>query len=118
MPYLLMIIEPPGQREARGVEAGREAYDRMLAFAGELKQRGVLLGVESLVSSNQATRVEVRGGRTSMVDGPFAETKEMIGGFFLLDVGDREQALAIAAECPAASWCSVEVRETGPCWMH
>jgi hypothetical protein len=114
--YMLMIIEPPAQRDERGLEAGKAAYSQMLGFAEELKRRGVLRAVESLVSNKNAARVQVRDGRTSLVDGPFAEAKEMIGGFFLLDCKTRDEALAIAAECPAAAWCTVEVRETGPCW--
>lgn len=117
MSYLLMIVEPPEQRDARSPEAGREAYAQMQAYAEDLKQRGVLRAVESLVSSRRATRVQVRAGRTSLLDGPFAEAKEMVGGFFLLDVDSREEALAIAAACPAAAWSTVEVRETGPCWQ-
>ena len=60
---------------------------------------------------------QLRGGRAQVLDGPFAESKEMIGGFFLLDVATREQALAIAQACPAAEWATVEVRETGPCFL-
>ncbi|MNT98770.1 YCII-related domain protein [compost metagenome] len=51
------------------------------------------------------------------MDGPYAEAKEMIGGFFLLTCDSREEALALAAECPAAQWATVEVRELGPCFM-
>jgi hypothetical protein len=51
-----------------------------------------------------------------VLDGPFAEAKEMIGGFFLLNVDTHEQALDWAARCPAAAWATVEVRETGPCY--
>lgn len=116
MSYMLLIMEPPEQREERGLEAGRAVYAQMLRFADELKQRGVLRGVESLASSKKGARVQVRDGRASLVDGPFAEAKEMIGGFFLLDVPTRDEALAIAAQCPAAQWCTVEVRELGPCW--
>jgi hypothetical protein len=116
MSYMLLIMEPPEQREERGLEAGKAVYAQMLRFADELKQRGVLRGVESLASGSKGTRVQVRDGRASLVDGPFAEAKEMIGGFFLLDVATRDEALAIAAQCPAAQWCTVEVRELGPCW--
>jgi hypothetical protein len=116
MSYMLLIMEPPEQREERGLEAGKTVYAQMLGFAEELKRRGVLRGVESLASSKKGARVQVREGRTSLVDGPFAEAKEMIGGFFLLDVATRDEALAIAAQCPAAQWCTVEVRELGPCW--
>lgn len=117
MPYLLTILEPPGQREERGVDAGQAVYAEMLAFADGLKRRGVLRAVESLASDTTGARVQVRAGRTHLVDGPFTEAKEMIGGFFLIDCASRDEALAIAAECPAAGWATVEVRETGPCWM-
>ena len=116
MTYMLMLVEPVGQRRQRGEAAGRAVYDRMLGFAESLKQRGVLRGVESLASSKKGARVQVREGRTSLVDGPFAEAKEMIGGFFLVDVATLDEALALAAECPAAEWCTVEVRKCGPCW--
>jgi hypothetical protein len=61
-------------------------------------------------------RVAQRDGKALRIDGPFAESKELIGGFFLLDCDDREQAIAIAAQCPAAQWATVEVRELGPCY--
>jgi hypothetical protein len=116
MAYMLMILEPRGQRAERGLPAGKEAYAQMLGFAEGLKQRGVLRAVESLATDAKAARVQVRDGRQSLVDGPFTEAKEMVGGFFLIDCETREQAVAIAAECPAAGWCTVEVREVGPCW--
>jgi hypothetical protein len=116
MAYLLLIVEPRGQRAERGLEAGKRVYAQMGAFAAELKQRGVLLAVESLESDDKGTRVAVQDGRARLRDGPFTEAKEMVGGFFLLDCATREEALAIAAECPAAAWASVEVRATGPCF--
>jgi len=116
MQYMLLMIEPPEQRRTRTETEGRAVYDLMLKFAAELQARGVLRGVESLQSHTLATRVQVRSGRTQVLDGPFAEAKEMIGGFFLVDVPSREAALAIAAECPAAEWCTVEVRGLGPCY--
>ncbi len=116
MPYMLLIVEPPGQRSERGLQGGQQAYAAMQAFAEDLKSRGVLRGVESLVSDAKGVRVQVREGRASLVDGPFAEAKEMVGGFFLLDCASRDEAVAIAAACPAAAWATVEVRETGPCW--
>jgi len=116
MPYMLLILEPRGQRAERGPEAGRQVYAQMLGFAEALKQRGLLRAVESLANDAGAVRVQVRDGRQRLVDGPFAEAKEMVGGFFLLDCETREEAVAIAAECPAAAWCTVEVRALGPCW--
>lgn len=114
MAYMLLIVEPVGQRADRTRAEGEAAYAAMRAFGDSLRERGLLRGVESLASP--ATRVQVREGRRQLIDGPFAEAKEMVGGFFLLDVASREEALAIAAECPAAQWCSVEVRALAPCY--
>lgn len=116
MSYMLLIVEPRGQRAERGPEGGREAYAAMSRFAADLKRRGVLVAVESLTSDDTGARVQVRDGQQRLVDGPFTEAKEMVGGFFLLNCTERAQALAIAAECPAARWASVEVRQVGPCF--
>lgn len=117
MPYMLLIHEPVGQRQSRTLAEGQAVYDRMLRYAAELKDRGVLRAVESLASQDdRAVRVQVREGRAQVVDGPFAEAKEMVGGFFLVDVPTREEALAIARDCPAAQWATVEVREVAPCY--
>lgn len=116
MSYMLLIVEPIDQRRQRGEPAGRVLYERMLEFGADLQSRGVLQASESLASTADAVRVTTHAGRPALIDGPFAETKEMVGGFFLLDVATREEAIAIAAECPAAEWCSVEVRRTGPCF--
>ena len=116
MPYLLLIHELVGQRQQRTQAEGEAVYDRMVKFAGSLKSRGVLRGVESLTSLDGASRLQVRSGKAHVVDGPFAEAKEMVGGFFLVDVPTREEAVALARECPAAEWATVEVRETGPCY--
>lgn len=117
MSHLLLIVEPVGQRAERGLEGGQAAYQAMLDWAGELQRRGLLLGVNSLADTDRGARVQVRGGRATVIDGPFAEAKEMVGGYFLIDVATREEALAVAATCPAAQWATVEVRETGPCFL-
>lgn len=117
MPYMLLIMEPLGQRAERGLAGGQEAYARMLQFAEGLKVRGLLRATESLASTDQAVRLQVREGTARMVDGPFAETKEMVGGFFLLDCTTQAEAVAIARECPAAEWATVEVREVAPCYQ-
>ncbi len=115
MPHLLLIAEPLGQREERGLAAGQVAYQQMLDYTDELRQAGVLLTSSALASA--ATRVQRKAGAAARVtDGPFAEARELIGGFFLIDVATREEALAWAARCPAAEWATVEVRETGPCY--
>lgn len=116
MQYMLLIMEPTGQRRERSEEEGRRLYERMLRFSDELRSRGVLLGSESLQSDANAVRVRVRNGKPTLIDGPFAEAKEMVGGYFLIDCANKDQAVAIARECPAAAWATVEVREFGPCF--
>ncbi len=113
---MLLIVEPAGQRRERSEDEGRQLYQRMLDFGADLKARGLLVASESLRSDHEGVRVKVRNGRQTLVDGPFSESKEMVGGFFLLDCDSRAQAIAIAAECPAAEWATVEVRELGPCF--
>lgn len=116
MPYMLLIVEPVGQREERGPVAGRQVYERMLRYTDDLQSRGLLLASNSLASTAEGARLQLREGRRSVVDGPFAETKEMVGGFFLVDCASRDEALALAAECPAAEWATVEVRGLAPCY--
>ena len=116
MPYMLLIVEPTEQRRSRSDAEGRAVYERMLKFGAGLKERGLLLASESLKAQTDAVRLQVRGGRSQVVDGPFSEAKEMVGGFFLVDCKTRDEAVAIAAACPAAEWCTVEVRALGPCY--
>lgn len=116
MAYLLLIMEPRGQRNTRSAEEGQLAYAQMVRFGEGLKARGLLQASDSLRSDAQGTRVTVRGGKRTLLDGPFTEAKEMVGGYFLLDCKTKEQAIAIASECPAAEWATVEVREIAPCY--
>jgi hypothetical protein len=117
MAYMLLILEDPAQRGTRTRAEGEAVFQRMVDFASELKKQDKLLAVESLASQKSGARVQVRAGKAQVLDGPFAEAKEMVGGFFLLDVQSREEALAIARRCPAAEWATVEVRETAPCYV-
>jgi len=114
MAYMLLIVEPPEHR-ARSEADRRHIRAKMDIYADGLRERGLLLGTESL--RTEAARVVAKNGKPTVIDGPFAEAKEMIGGYFLLDCTDREQALAIARECPALDWGTVEVREIGPCYL-
>ncbi|HEY6823629.1 MAG TPA: YciI family protein [Steroidobacteraceae bacterium] len=114
MSYMLLIVEPQGQRTTRAPQQGRDLYQRMLEYGDSLKARGLLLASDSLRAP--AARLSIRAGRQSVIDGPFTESKELVGGFFLLDCATREQALSLAAECPAAEWATIEVREVGPCY--
>jgi hypothetical protein len=116
MAYALLIVEPAGQRQERTEAQGRELYDQMLRFSQDLHAKGLLTLSQSLASDQSGARVRMQGERASIVDGPFAEARELIGGFFLLTCKTREEAIAIARQCPAAHWATVEVRELGPCF--
>ena len=116
MAYMLLMVEPVGQRQARTEAEGRDAYARMVRWSESLQKRGLLITTESLRSHASASRVQMRDGRPHVTDGPFAETKEMIGGFFLIDCATHEEALALARECPAAEWLTVEVRGVAACF--
>ena len=87
-----------------------------MAYCGELQKNGQLIGASPLHPVETATTVRVRGGKVSTTDGPFAETKEQLGGFLLIDVKDLNDAVRIASKFPAAQYGSIEVRplkETG-----
>jgi hypothetical protein len=116
MAYALLIVEPAGQRQERTEAQGRELFARMLQFSEELRAKGLLTLSQSLASDHNGARVRVQGNQATIVDGPFAEAREMVGGFFLLTCTTREAAIAIARQCPAAHWATVEVRELGPCF--
>jgi hypothetical protein len=113
---MLLIMEPPGQRDKRSEDEGRKVYQRMLDFSAELGTRGLLKGAQSLKSDRDGTRVHVRDGKATLLDGPFSESKEMVGGFFLLECASKDEAIRVASECPAAEWATVEVRELGACY--
>jgi hypothetical protein len=116
MQYLLLVVEPVGQRQARGEAEGLLAYQQMLDYAAALQAEGVLQAAQSLQSLEHASRVSQHQGQWVQQDGPFAEAKEMVGGFFLVDAKDHAHALALARRCPAAGWATVEVRALGPCF--
>ena len=117
MPYMLLIMEQGERRRARSEEEGSILYERMVRFAEDLRARGLLSASDSLRSDADGVRVRVRDGKRTLVDGPFSESKEIVGGFFLLTCETREQAIGIARECPAAQWATIEVRELGPCFI-
>ena len=116
MPHMLLIHEPAGQRASRPEPEGRILYQRMLDWGATLREQGLLLAAESLAGTETAARVSVQAGKPRIVDGPFAEAKEIVGGFVLVDVDTHEEALALARQCPAAEWATVEVRGLAPCY--
>jgi hypothetical protein len=90
----------------------------MLRFAADLSARGLLRAAESLRSDANAVRIQVHDDTPRLIDGPFTEAREMVGGFFLIDCATKAEAIAIAQTCPAARWATVEVRELAPCYVR
>jgi hypothetical protein len=117
MSYMLLIMEEPGERLAPPEPERRRRWDVMMEFAGALEAQGKLRTANALALPNRETvRIRKRRQSHAMVDGPFAEAKEIVGGFFYLDVESREEAIAIAEACPAVEWSTVEVRKIAPCF--
>lgn len=115
MRYLLLVMEESDRRRGRSPERKQTERDRMMEYAADIQRRGLCVASESLRSVSEGVRIAVRDGRHAVIDGPFAETKEVVGGFFLLECESKEQALAIATGCPAAEWATLELRDVGPC---
>ena len=116
MAFLLLIQEQRGDRD-QPAAIGRERMNRMVEWGETLHVRGILVARESLrMDDDDGARVQIRGGSRIVVDGPFAESKEIVGGFFYLTCDTKAEALAVASECPAAEWATVEVRKIGPCF--
>jgi len=108
--YVLLILDDPNRAWSSPAEAGAEMA-KMGRFAGELAQQGKIQGGNPLASMAEAVRVREKGGKVTVTDGPFTETKEMVGGFFVIEAADRKEAVEIAKQCPHTAIGVVEVRE-------
>ncbi len=114
MRYLLLIYEPERPPDAEiPPELLQAEMDAYAAFSREVRERGVMRGGEALQPTSAATSVRVRDGRTSVTDGPFAETKETLGGYYLFDCRDLDEAIELAAKIPGAARGTIEIR---PIW--
>jgi hypothetical protein len=109
MQYLVLIYseEPADAPDPAQIGAVMTEYN---AYTDMLRQRGALVAGEALQPTATATTVRVRDGQTMTTDGPFAETKEALGGFYLIEAKDLDEALALGGACPGAKWGSIEVR--------
>ena len=110
MKYLCLVYNEERQLSALSVDDYRALADEQLALDEELQDSGHVIASEALEPVRAAATVRVRDGRLAATDGPFAETKEQLGGFFLLEARDLNEAIQIAGRIPAARLGSVEVR--------
>jgi hypothetical protein len=108
--YMLLIYDDEMQWQRMSEAEAGKAFGEYFAYSKALAEAGIIRGGAPLHPTPTATTVRVRDGRTLTTDGPFAETKEQLGGYYILDVASLDEALAWAAKCPGAKLGSVEVR--------
>jgi hypothetical protein len=109
MRYLLMIYTPETTMPPAPVE-GRKMMDAYVKVTQEFRDRGLMEYGEALQPTSTATTVRVRDGEHLITDGPFAETREQLGGYYLLNCKDLDEALECAAKIPGAQFGAIEVR--------
>jgi hypothetical protein len=110
MRYLTLIYTNEATDAAFGTPEADQRIAGYMAFGQEAERRGVLRGGERLRPVADARTVRIRNGKTVSVDGPFAETKEQLGGFFLIEAKDLNEAMRLAASWPSARIGAIEVR--------
>ena len=107
----LLLIQDGGTFRSSPAHERADARAVMDVFTNDLKARGHYRASDALRPDGEGARVRVRDGQTFIVDGPFAESKEVVGGFYLIECASKAEAIAIASRCPAAEWGEIEVRE-------
>src|SRR5438105_13775345 len=110
MRYLLLIYSNEAEHAQLNQEELLAEYNAYTAFGDEVQQRGVHLGNDVLMPTSAATTVRIRGGKMLTTDGPFAETKEQLGGYYLLNCKDLDEAIEFAAKIPTDRNGSIEIR--------
>ena len=110
MKYICLAYEEETTLNALGKSEWQSLRNETLVYVEELRSRGILIATEPLQSTQMAATVRVRSGKLSVTDGPFAETKETLGGFFLSNAKDLNEAIHIDSQWPSARIGSIEVR--------
>jgi hypothetical protein len=110
MKYLCLIYDTEARYATMSAADTEAMMNDYFAFSKAVGESGHLVGGEELAPSTTATTVRVRGGKVSTTDGPFAETKEQLGGYYLIEARDLNDAIQVAARIPGASTGCVEVR--------
>ena len=110
MKYILLIYSNESDEPVTSTEAHSKYFQAYGAFSENLAKTGKMAGGEALQPISTATSVKVRGGKTITTDGPFAETKEQLGGFYIMDAENLDEAIEWAAKLPTAEFGTIEVR--------
>jgi hypothetical protein len=113
MQYLLLIYENEDVLHGLDDERRKRLMDDYRAFTASIRDAGQFVAGDALQPTSTATSVRVRGGKTLTTDGPFAETKEQLGGYYLVEAKDLDEAISLASRIPSAKAGTIEVR---PVW--
>ncbi len=108
----MMLVFPKGYENAEpGTMPDAEGVERMMVYNRALEEAGVLLALDGLHPPSMGVRVHFEGGRPTVMDGPFAEAKEVVGGYWMIDVASREEAVEWARKAPMEAHEFIEVRQ-------
>ena len=110
MKYLLLIYENEAQWAGVSQAEQGKIFEEYMVYTNDIKKKGHYIGGQALKPVSTATTVKVKDGRTLTTDGPFAETREQLGGFYMIDAADLDTAIGIAARIPSARVGRIEVR--------
>jgi hypothetical protein len=111
MRFMLLMIPGGYEAAAPGTMPPVEAVEKMMRFNEALKEAGVLVTLDGLHPPSMGARVSFKDGKPVVTDGPFTESKEVIGGYWMIDVKSRDEAIAWAIRCPASANETIEVRQ-------
>src|SRR4051794_5961501 len=114
MKYMLLIYGNEAAMHAASPKDDEEMHAAYRAYTEAMMKAGVIAGGERLRPSSDSTTVRMTNGKSTVLNGPYAETKEQLGGFYMIDVPDLDAALSWAARCPGASHGTMEVRPVWP----
>lgn len=111
MRFMMLMIPKGYETAAPGTMPDAKAVEKMMAYNESLQKAGVLLALDGLHPPSMGARVSFSGGRPTVTDGPFAETKEILGGYWMIRVNSKEEAIEWAKRCPAGDNEIIEVRQ-------
>jgi len=111
MRFMMLMIPGGYEQAAPGTTPDAKGVEAMMRYNEQLEKAGVLLSLDGLHPPSAGARVSFAGGKPTVTDGPFAETKEVLGGYWMIDVKSRDEAIAWAKRCPAGDNEVIEIRQ-------
>ena len=111
IPKVYQPDTPVGERAGEGFTPPAEAVEKMMKFNEELTKAGALISLDGLQPNSKGARVAFKGGKPTVTDGPFIEAKEVIGGYWMIQVKSKQDAVEWARRCPAADGDVIEIRQ-------